>query len=115
MEVFRRQERARMAAATWQAQYYRWGSETWDVGGLDKEAVHARLVALGAAPNPDDVDAIIGNRMWTWQHCDECNQDTETAVRLGQEPDYESATAWICLDCLRRALALAVEVPAEKP
>jgi hypothetical protein len=50
---------------------------------------------------------ILGNNSWTRNKCDECNNDVYATVQLGQEPDYESATANICLDCLKKAVKLA--------
>ena len=50
---------------------------------------------------------ILGNDSWTRNKCDECDADVYATVQLGQEPDYESATANICLDCLKKAVALA--------
>ena len=46
-----------------------------------------------------EVDAIIGNGSWTSpEDCSECrSRDGRPVVELGQEPDYESSTAWICL------------------
>ena len=54
----------------------------------------------------DEIEKIIGNRSWTRNKCDECQKDQETTVLLGEEPDYESATAQICLECLKKAVAL---------
>lgn len=39
--------------------------------------------------------------------CDECNQRVDFAVELGEKPWHESATANICLPCLRKAVQLA--------
>ena len=50
---------------------------------------------------------ILGNNSWTRNNCDECRKDVYATVQLGQEPDYESATANICLECLNKAVALA--------
>jgi hypothetical protein len=50
---------------------------------------------------------ILGNDSWTRNKCDECNKDVYATVQIGQEPDYESATANICLECLNKAVALA--------
>ncbi len=33
-------------------------------------------------------------------HCDECGEPA--IVLIGQEPDYESATVYLCADCLRQ-------------
>lgn len=59
----------------------------------------------------EQVNSIIGNRSWTIPDpCSECgNQAAKTVIQLGQEPDYESCTAWICLPCLKKAAKLAKE------
>lgn len=38
--------------------------------------------------------------------CNECGEMKDTVVQLGEEPNYESSTANVCFDCLRKALAL---------
>lgn len=56
-----------------------------------------------------DVAAIIGNDSWTKCMCNECDQEVESVVEVGQEPDYESATATLCVTCLKKAAALMEE------
>lgn len=58
----------------------------------------------------EDIASIIGNSSWTDIQCDECNCLVKAAVQLGHEPDYDSATAMICFDCLEKALALKKEI-----
>lgn len=41
-----------------------------------------------------------------WLKCHECGQQVDECVELGEEPDYESCTASVCLPCLRQAVAL---------
>ncbi len=53
-----------------------------------------------------DVAAIIGNDSWTNLKCDECGIDVEAIIVVGQEPDYESRTASLCLECLTKAALL---------
>lgn len=78
------------------------------------------LRKLGPNPDPDLCDAVIRKQLdqhvWpsgnvpTWTQppaCSECGEQKGSVVELGDEPDYESRTAWICLDCLRAAVALA--------
>jgi hypothetical protein len=52
----------------------------------------------------EDVKAIIGNDSWTRIDCDECNQRVSVAVSLGAEPDWDSDTATICVECLGKAI-----------
>jgi hypothetical protein len=49
---------------------------------------------------------IIGNESWTSNKCNECNKDLLAVVELGEDPDIESRTARICLDCLNKAVDL---------
>ena len=53
---------------------------------------------------------ILGHSSWTSLKCDECNREVQAVVQLGQEPDYESATACICVDCLNEAVKLTLEI-----
>ena len=69
-----------------------------------RAATYDALRELGVGPNPDDVDRIIGNKSWTDNRCDECQAQADT-VQVGQPPDYESRTAYLCEPCVRRALA----------
>jgi hypothetical protein len=96
MELVTRRTLAAEAADRWVAQYK---------GNLGGKASAIR--ALGESPDPDAVDAIIGNGSWTSvPECNECKADVAAVVRIGDEPDYESNTAWVCEDCLKKALAV---------
>lgn len=67
---------------------------------------------LAAVPLTEEVaDRIIGNTSWTSLICDECGQEVSAVMVVGQEPDYESATASLCLDCLQKALAEIQKAP----
>lgn len=100
MELLTRNILARTAAERWRRQY------------PDDKAKQPALVALGDRPNPDDVNRIVGNKSWTEvPTCGECRRhNLPSVVQLGDEPDYDSSTAWVCLDCLRKAVALAETV-----
>ena len=49
---------------------------------------------------------IFGGKSWTENICDECGKDAFTVIEIGQEPEYESFCAHICLECLKRAVEL---------
>ena len=53
----------------------------------------------------EDVQRIIGDTAWI-PGCNECGKKSCDVVRVGEEPDYESETAYICLDCAKEALQL---------
>lgn len=107
MELVTRASQAAAAAMRWDRQY---------PPGKRSEAnsrVSARLHALGVLPCPADVDWAIRSEFPTagdWAcvpDCLECGAtDLPAVVRCGQEPDYESCTAWLCETCLEKAAAL---------
>lgn len=93
----------------WKEQYAK-GGEWGDIyiGGyaVSAKTIYDALVALGPTPCPDKVDEVIGNGSWTHLYCNECRQRVDLAVCVGEEPDYDSATAYLCEPCLRAAYAL---------
>lgn len=107
MELITRQTLARVAAPRWRRQYPPDREHGWN-DGRSANKISDALAALGSDPDPDAVDRIIGSGGWTAvPKCDECGRDDLSAVvQVGEEPDYESATAKLCRDCLARALAL---------
>lgn len=68
------------------------------------------LTELMALNNPTEqqVNDIIGNRSWTTNTCAECERNVEVVVLLGYEPVYDSWNCKLCLDCIQKALHLAV-------
>lgn len=68
--------------------------------------IHKSLLAL----NPEtataaEVEAIVGNNSWTAvPHCDECGAAADQVVGLGEVLDHDSAGAFICRECLVKAL-----------
>ena len=94
----------RDVAARWRENY-----------GKSQRAIYERLRALDPeTATAADVRAIIGNGTWTSRACSECKKDSPAVMQLGDEPDYESSTAWLCLDCADRAYSALVAYDAEK-
>ena len=59
-----------------------------------------KLKLLGENPNPDTIDQIFGNTIWTETQCDECLQKNIPVFQIGNNIDCrETATADICLQC----------------
>lgn len=78
--------------------------------GADKRGrkVGAELLALDQeTATADDVAEIIGNRSWVREaSCSECGATSWGIVQIGEPPDYESETAYLCRNCLQSALRL---------
>jgi len=72
----------------------------------DPKVEYKQLLALPNDATEEQVVAIVGSNVWTENICSHCGQDVEATVRLGEEPEYESRTAWICPECLRKAVEL---------
>lgn len=87
----------------------RWEKQYPEKGDLPRLAILRRLRALDVeTASAQQVADIIGNDSWTSQSCSECGEDhADAVVQVGQELNYESRTAWLCLPCVRKAAALA--------
>lgn len=103
MRKITRQTQANNVADRWHAQYPSGNGYKENQIGLWK-----KLCDLGPSPNPDEVDRLIENDAWTdVGKCNECNKECDMLIEIGEEPDYESSTARVCLPCLKKALRLA--------
>jgi len=81
-------------------------SRTYGKGqyGEDKLIILEKLKLLDLnTTTAENIGCIIGNNSWTEIKCDECGKSVSCVIVLGEEPDYESATASICKKCLKKA------------
>ena len=102
MKLITERSLIRCVAARWDAQYPS-GSRSAEQAAISN-ALRGLDVERASA---EEVAAIIGNDSWTRiPRCDECGAKGVPVVEIGQEPDYESRTAWICARCLRSALKM---------
>ena len=79
------------------------------LNGSGQKKLKKSIEALGLEPNPDRLEAVTGDKTHTWTRCDECNTLVVAVVELGEISDYDSRTAWVCVDCLQAALDLLKE------
>ena len=106
MKLINRQTLTNEAAKRWKEQYCSNG-EWYASRCLPREETYAKLLALGTNPNPNDVDGLIGDSSWTdVKSCNECDQQVDELVEIGEPSDYESSTAYVCKKCLLEALEM---------
>lgn len=86
-------------AKEWRAQYPKGRAQ-------DKDAIYNKLCRLPEGATENDIAKVIGNSSWTSNKCDECKQESDVVIMLGDEPDYKSNTASICPQCLSKAMSL---------
>lgn len=102
MKLITKREVIKRVAERWLNQYTQFKRHSGE-----KQDTYKRLLQLVLdTATEDDVEKVIGNRSWTRMACDQCEQEVDTLVQVGQEPDYESRTASLCPTCLRAAVAL---------
>lgn len=77
------------------------------VGGGDSAAIYAKLLTLPSGASEDAVTAAIGDNRWTENMCDECGEDRDVTVLLGEEIHHPTDTLSLCVDCLKQAKRLA--------
>ena len=94
MRLITKQEKIKNIVKTWTSQYPK-----------DKKDITLKLIQANPTTE-DEIAEIIGNRSWTDNYCDECGKDSDVLIEVGQEPDYESATAYICPNCLQKAIEI---------
>jgi hypothetical protein len=99
-------DQVRTVAERWRDTYktYRVAAE----GFVNVDGIQRGLNALDAeTATAVDVAAIIGNSSWVCApKCDECNEHSWSCVEIGEPADYDSSTATVCIECLRKAVAL---------
>ena len=110
MVLITERQLVREVAERWKDQYFI--NETWP-DGPDNEDIYKKLLAMPRWATAATVAEIIGNDSWTSIRCDECGKNVKSAMRLGEEPDYESNTVKLCLACLKKAIGLYA--PAASP
>lgn len=76
--------------------------------GNDRLETRTRLQGLNKeTATAEDVKKIIGNSCWTAvPGCGECGERTSEVVIIGEELEYDSATAYLCRSCIEKALTL---------
>ena len=80
-----------------------WGDERGrDVAG-ELRALDPRTATV------DQVNEILGRNMVYRLDCGECGEVAEALVQIGEEPNYETNTAYVCRAGLERALRLIAE------
>lgn len=107
MKLLNERTQVREVAERWREQYRPYGEWGRTVYG-PSQPIYERLKRLDAeTATAADVDAIIGVTGWADRAtCQECRVRSFDCVHLGDEPDYDASYAIICVDCLRKALAL---------
>lgn len=75
------------------------------INGKGKEDMASSLENLGDTPDPNEVDAITGNSMWTHALCDFCDEYVDVAVTGSDEPETDHNPT-ICHVCAVKAVEL---------
>jgi hypothetical protein len=104
MELMTQRDRIRTIATRWEYAYKGGISVKF---GQDKADILDRLKQLDLETvDAKTVNEIIGNNTWTIAECSECKRIVKDVVMVGEQPDYESNTAYLCKKCAERAWSL---------
>ena len=109
MNVITIRDVIRGVAGRWKKQYFtRQGGEWRETISGNSRVTYQRLCALDTETcTAGDVAEVIGNTSWTNLICDECKSERlEWVLCVGEAPDYESNTAYLCARCLQQASIL---------
>lgn len=97
----------------WREQHYS-KSVGWTkkLDGTSSEVIYKKLRKLLKTPGAltaKSVAEAIGNEAWTKGRCSACDaDDINEWVTVGEEQDWESATATLCRKCLFEAVDVMV-------
>jgi hypothetical protein len=106
MKLLNERAQVREVAALWKSRYFKRGKWTDTLRGSSEET-YKRLLALDPeTATAADVKGVVGTSWCAPSTCNECGAESWDVVQLGQEPDHDASTAWICVACLRKAVAL---------
>lgn len=104
MEIMNERFQIKQAIKNWIGMY---GLE--ETYGADKRGrqVGKELMALDQeTATTSEVTEIIGVSWVYKKECGECGEKTWDIVEIGEIPNYESQTAYLCLNCLKKAVRL---------
>jgi len=111
MTLTTQRDRIRTVAERWRETYEPFTDDrprfSWRTGmvspPLNTRQIAEQLDALDPETATDEeVNVIIGNDSWTRLTCDECDEDVDAVLTVGEEPDHESHTASLCRTCVGR-------------
>lgn len=110
MKVITEKDWVKEAPEKWKRNYFHNGD--WGTVSLgDPKKIYDALCELNPeSATASDVTAIIGNDSWCGFCCSECGKRSLTILLVGQEPDYESLTVWLCPECAKMVGALACTI-----
>jgi len=74
-----------------------------------KPGIYEKLLSLNRSGTVKQINKIIGNGSWTSLRCDECNKHVELVIEVGEEMGYESNTAHLCKECIKKAYELSCQ------
>lgn len=69
------------------------------------EGLEEQIRQLGPSPTVEQINEVLGNSSWTDLVCDECGQHAQKIAIVGQPLNHDSATTFLCGDCIKAACA----------
>lgn len=107
MRVITKQALLATAAERYREVHQRRGEWLPTADGKDAAAIYAQLTALSSTTDEAAITTTVGDNRWTENLCNECGEDREVTIILGEEIHHPTDMATICLDCLKQATRLA--------
>lgn len=104
IEIQTERDRIRTVAQRWDEEWKRLGCFNEPEKIRISRLLHALDVETATA---EDVKRITGRDTWAGiVGCTACGNDSSIVAIVGEPPDYDSSTAWLCPDCVAKTFAL---------
>lgn len=105
MKLIDTRNQIRTVAERWKNLFFRKGAWASYVHNPAEQIYHKLISLDPEVATEAQVAFIIGNASWIGQTCSECEKH-RAVIEVGQPPDYESHTAYLCTTCLAKAYDL---------
>jgi len=106
MEIITKRDRIRTVPSRWYDQYQPFSCDNYRLGDLKlfKKEIYDQLLKLNLETvAEEDITKLVGNPSWTSMQCDECHEEVDILIRLGNEEID------ICPKCLAKAVGMMLE------
>lgn len=105
LKLITKQSKVKPAIERFLKVYPQYHKQFGDTGYWSKDRFDAISTLNPDTATPADIERTM-NSSWSENRCDECQEDFDTLVQIGQEPDYDARWLCLCEGCLMSAASL---------
>ena len=112
--VYTRETTAQGVAKRWEEQYRSYIRKGTKPGDFCPKQTLRELKAMGANPDPDEIDSLLGNPSWTTVSCHSCSDPSATGVHFLQDymaDIHDEDMTSLCKSCVEEGVKALASMP----